>query len=378
MRQPALILIVDDNEANRDILARRLEANGYALAMAADGEEAVERAHSLLPDLILLDVMMPKLDGLEVCRRLKADKSLPFMPIILVTARSDTKDVVAGLDGGGDEYLTKPVDQAALVARVRSILRLKELHDTVHEQAKWLTKQSEELALWNRTLEERVAEQLAEIERMSRLRRFLSPQIAELIVSSGGENVLESHRREITVVFCDLRGFTSFAETAEPEEVSKVVREYHETLGRLIHRYEATLERFTGDGLMVWFNDPLPCDEPALRAVRMAVEMREQIGALLGKWRKLGHELGFGVGIAQGYATLGRIGFEGRFDYAAIGSVVNLAARLCSEANDGQILIDRKVQAATEGSATFEPAGQLILKGLHRPVTTFNVAAIHA
>ena len=377
MRQPALILVVDDNEANRDILARRLEANGYALAMAADGEEALERARCLLPDLILLDVMMPKLDGLEVCRRLKADKSLPFMPIILVTARSDTKDVVAGLDGGGDEYLTKPVDQAALVARVRSILRLKELHDTVHEQARRLTKQSEELALWNRTLEERVTEQLAEIERMSRLRRFLSPQIAELIVSSGGENVLESHRREITVVFCDLRGFTSFAEIAEPEEVSKVVREYHETLGRLIHRYEATLERFTGDGLMVWFNDPLPCDEPALKAVRMAVEMREQVGALLGKWRKLGHDLGFGVGIAQGYATLGRIGFEGRFDYAAIGSVVNLAARLCSEANDGQILIDRKVQAATEGSTTTEPAGQFMLKGLHRPVTTFNVAAVY-
>ena len=180
------------------------------------------------------------------------------------------------------------------------------------------------------------------------------------------------------MVFCDLRGFTSFAETAEPEEVSKVVREYHETLGRLIHRYEATLERFTGDGLMVWFNDPLPCDEPALKAVRMAVEMRAQIGALLGKWRKLGHELGFGVGIAQGYATLGRIGFEGRFDYAAIGSVVNLAARLCGEANDGQILIDRKVQAAIEGGATTEPAGQLMLKGLHRPVTTFNVAAVHA
>jgi class 3 adenylate cyclase/CheY-like chemotaxis protein len=378
VRQPALILVVDDNEANREILARRLEANGYALAMAADGEEALERARSLLPDLILLDVMMPKLDGLEVCRRLKADKSLPFMPIILVTARGETSDVVAGLDAGGDEYLTKPVDQAALVARVRSILRLKQLHDIVHEQALRLTKQSEELALWNRTLEQRVSDQLAEIERMSRLRRFLSPQIAELIVSSGGENVLESHRREITVVFCDLRGFTSFAEIAEPEEVNKVVREYHEALGRLIYRYEATLERFTGDGLMVWFNDPLPCDDPALKAVHMAVEMREQVGPLLGKWRKLGHELGFGIGIAQGYATLGRIGFEGRFDYAAIGTVVNLAARLCSEANDGQILIERKVQAAIEGFATTEPAGQLMLKGLHRPVTTFNVAAVRA
>jgi class 3 adenylate cyclase/CheY-like chemotaxis protein len=369
VRQPPLILIVDDNEANRDILARRLEAQGYRLAMAADGEEALACAREQLPDLILLDVMMPKMDGLEVCRRLKADKSLPFMPIILVTARADTKDVVAGLDVGGDEYLTKPVDQAALVARVRSILRTKELHDTVSEQAK-------ELAEWNGKLEERVASQLAEIERMDRLRRFLSPQIAKLVISAGDEKVLESHRREITVVFCDLRGFTAFAETAEPEEVMHVLREYHDTLGRLIHKHEATLERFAGDAIMVWFNDPLPCPNPSERAVRMAVEMRDRVGELLGKWRKLGHELGFGVGIAQGYATLGRIGFEGRFDYAAIGTVTNLAARLCSEAGDGQILIDRKVQAATEQLVTTELAGELTLKGLHRPVTTFNVRAV--
>jgi adenylate cyclase len=377
VRQPPLILVVDDNEANRDILARRLEVNGYALAMAVDGEEALERARSLLPDLILLDVQMPKLDGLEVCRRLKADKSLPFMPIILVTARSDTKDVVAGLEIGGDEYLTKPVDQAALVARVRSILRIKELHDTVRDQATRLAAQSEELAQWNRTLEQRVAEQLTEIDRMGRLRRFLSPQIAELIVSRGGEKVLESHRREITVVFCDLRGFTGFSETAEPEEVIKVLREYHQTLGALIHKHEATLERFTGDGLMVWFNDPLPCEDPSLRAVRMAVEMRDGVAGLTERWRKLGHELGFGVGIAQGYATLGRIGFEGRFDYGAVGTVVNLAARLCNEAGDGQILIDRKVHAAVETHTATQQAGELTLKGLQRPVPTFNVTGVN-
>ena len=376
MRQPPLILIADDNEANRDILARRLEAHGYQLAMAADGEEALSSARTLLPDLILLDVMMPKFDGLEVCRQLKSDKNLPFIPIILVTARSDTKDVVAGLDVGGDEYLTKPVDQAALVARVRSILRVKELHDTVLAQSQRLASQAEELAGWNRSLEQRVADQLTEIERMHRLRRFLSPQIAELIVSSGGESVLESHRREITVVFCDLRGFTGFAETAEPEEVIKVLREYHEALGKLIHKYEATLERFAGDGLMVWFNDPLPCPDPSLRAVRMAVEMRDGVAGLATKWRKQGHELGFGVGIAQGYATLGRIGYEGRFDYAAIGTVVNLAARLCSEAADGQILIDRKVQVAVETFADTQQAGQLTLKGLHRPVATFNVTGV--
>lgn len=376
MRNPPLILIVDDNESNRDVLARRLEANGYDLLMAEDGEEALACARSKLPDLILLDIMMPKVDGLEVCRQLKADASLPFIPIILVTARADSKDIVTGLDIGGDEYLTKPVDQAALVARVRSILRIKDLHDTVHEQATRLAAQAQELTQWNRTLEQRVADQVAQIANMDRLRRFLSPQIAQLIVASNSESVLESHRREITVVFCDLRGFTAFSETAEPEEVIKVLRDYHEALGRLIHKFEGTLERFAGDALMVWFNDPLPCPDPSARAVRMSAEMRAAVAELAGKWRKHGHELGFGVGIAQGYATLGRIGFEGRFDYAAVGTVVNLAARLCAEAASGQILIDRKVQAAVETLAVTNPVGELSLKGLQRPVPAFQVQSL--
>ena len=371
MHKPPRILVVDDNETNRDILVTRLETQGYELLQAADGEEALAAAKQYLPDLILLDVMMPKIDGIEVTRRIKADASMPFMPIILVTAKADSKDVVEGLNAGADEYLAKPVDQMSLVARVKSVLRIKELHDTV-------TAQSADLASWNKTLEQRVADQVTEIERVGRLKRFLAPQVAELILSSGDEKVLESHRRDISVVFCDLRGFTSFAEGAEPEDVMNVLKEYHACLGLLIHKHEGTLDKYAGDGLMVLFNDPLPCPEPAVRAVRMAVEMRDEVGKLAVKWRKYGHELGFGLGISHGYATMGRIGFEGRFDYSAIGSVVNLAARLCGEAGAGQILVDPKVYMAIEAIADVEQAGELQLKGFHRPVVAYDVRTLRS
>jgi class 3 adenylate cyclase len=282
------------------------------------------------------------------------------MPIILVTAKAASEDVVTGLEAGADEYLTKPIDQMALVARVKSVLRLKELHDQVNA--------------WNRTLEERVQQQLSEIERAKGLERFLSPQVAKLILSSGNHAALESHRRPITVVFCDLRGFTAFSESTEPEEVMSLLREYHAVLGTIVHKHEGTVERFAGDAIMVFFNDPVPCSDPSLRAARMALEMRERVGELLAKWRKLGYELGFGVGIAHGYATLGRIGFEGRFDYGAVGTVVNLAARLCADAQDGQILVESKVAAAIEEAATTEAAGELQLKGFHRPVRVFNIS----
>ncbi|HEX9871612.1 MAG TPA: response regulator, partial [Candidatus Tectomicrobia bacterium] len=303
MRVPARILIADDQPMNVDILQTRLAVHGYEIFTATDGEEALAAARAQQPDLILLDIMMPKMDGIEVCRRLKGDAALPFMPIIMVTAKADTSDIVAGLEAGADEYLTKPVDQAALVARVKSMLRIKALHDTVQEQATRLAAQSLQLAEWNRTLELRVADQLAELERIGRLKRFFSPQLAELIVSAGEDRLLESHRREVTVVFCDLRGFTAFAEITEPEEVMGVLREYHTALGELIFRFEGTLERFAGDGLMVFFNDPVPCPDPAARAVRMAMAMRLRVGELTGTWRKRGHHLDFGVGIAQGYAT---------------------------------------------------------------------------
>ncbi|HEX6119099.1 MAG TPA: response regulator [Dongiaceae bacterium] len=366
MRSPPRILIADDNAANVDILAARLKGHGYEILTAADGEEAMAVARANHPDLILLDVMMPKHDGFEVCRTLKSDETLPFMPIILVTAKGDSRDIVAGLESGGDEYLTKPVDHAALMARVKSILRLKALHDTVQDQARQLTE-------WNRTLEERIAEQLKEIERISRLKRFLAPQVAESVVCSGDDRLLESHRSDVAIVFCDLRGFTALAETAEPEEVMAILREYHAALGEIIHRFEGTLERFLGDGLMVIFNDPVPCPDPAERAIRMAVAMRNSVIAMTEQWQKRGHELGFGIGIAQGYATLGRIGFEGRFDYAAIGTVPNLASRICAEAKSGQILISQRLLGAIEHMAETEPLGAISLKGLARPIPVHDV-----
>ena len=360
------ILVVDDNEINRDILVTRLISQGYETLQAADGEEALAIVKRSVPDLILLDIMMPNIDGLEVCRRVKNDPALPFIPVILVTAKASSESVVTGLDAGADEYLVKPIDQAALVARVRSALRIKLLHDEVQAHA-------EHLAVLNRTLEERVAKQVTEIERIGRLRQFLSPQVAELVLSSGGESLLQSHRREVTVVFCDLRGFTAFAETAEPEEVMSILHEYHAALGAMINKFEGTIERFAGDGLLVLFNDPLPCSDPSKRAVEMSIEMREEVSKLVKKWQTFGHELGFGIGIASGHATLGCIGFEGRFQYSATGTVANLASRLCDQASDGQILLDIKVCSSVESYFELEPGGELALKGLHRPVKTFNV-----
>lgn len=363
MQEPACILVVDDNPANIDIIEMRLSTQGYRIITAGDGEEAIQQARAHKPDLILLDVMMPKKDGLQVCRELKGDPTLPFMPIILVTAKGDTKDIIAGLESGGDEYLTKPVDTAALLARVRSILRIKDLHDQVQD--------------WNRTLEARVAAQVDEIARVSRLKRFLPPQVAEL-VSAGHEKILESHRRDITVVFCDLRGFTAFAETSEPEEVMSVLREYHAALGASVLRHEGTVERYAGDGMLILFNDPIECADHTERAVRMAAEMRDAIGTLAEHWRTQGHVLGFGVGIARGFATLGQVGFDARSDYAAIGTVSNLAARLSGEAKAGQILLSQRVAAVIEPIAETAFVGDLPLKGFARNTPTYELKALRA
>jgi adenylate cyclase len=366
----AALLVVDDNEDNRYALTRRLAREGYAnVATAVDGEEALALLRGKRFDLVLLDIMMPKVNGYEVLAQLKADDKLRHIPVIMISAVDEIDSVVRCIELGAEDYLPKPFNPVLLRARVGASLERKRLHDQVAAQAA-------DLAEWNCTLKTRVEQQLGEIERVSRLKRFLSPQVAELILTSGDDRVLESHRRAITVLFCDLRGFTAFSETTEPEEVMSVLREYHAVLGSLIHRHEGTVERFAGDAIMVLFNDPLPCSDPSLRAVQMAIEMRDQVAALTSKWRKQGYELGFGVGVAHGYATLGRIGFEGRYDYGAVGTVVNLAARLCADARDGQILIDSKVQSAVEASTSTEPAGELALKGFHRPVRAFNVSEL--
>ena len=370
MTDEPLVLAVDDLPANVRLLDAVLSPRGYRVLGAGSGPEALALVAEHRPDLILLDIVMPEMDGYEVCRRLRQDPATAFLPVVMITASGDQERLLA-IEAGADDFVAKPFDQAELLARVRSLLRIKRYHDTIEGQAA-------ELAEWNRTLEQRVQEQVGQLERMGRLRRFLSPQLADLVVSSGDESFLESHRRDITVVFCDLRAFTAFAETAEPEEVMGVLDDYYQALGDLVTRFEGTLERFTGDGLMVFFNDPLPCEDAPLRAVRMAVAMRNRIQGLAQGWARHGYDLALGVGVAQGYATLGRIGFEGRSDYTAIGTCTNLAARLCAEARPWQILLSPRVHAAVEEFVTSEPVGELTLRGFSRPVATFNVVGLDA
>ncbi len=360
-----VVLAVDDLPTNLRLLEAILTSRGFDVVQAASGEEALAFLAETLPDLVLLDIQMPGIDGYETCRRIRADERTAFLPVVMITA-SGAEHKVRGLESGADDFVAKPFEQAELLARVRSLVRVKRYHDTIERQAA-------ELARWNADLQARVEEQVVELERTSRLKRFLSPQVAEVVMAGAGESFLDSHRREITAVFCDLRGFTSFAETSEPEEIMAVLRDYHAAMGELVFRHEGTLERFEGDGMLVFFNDPVPCEDAPVRAVTMAVEMRERMGGLTDTWRRHGHDLGFGVGIAQGYATLGRVGFEGRYDYAAIGTVTNVAARLSSIAGAGQILVTPKVQHAVAETARTEPVGEVTVKGLSRPVEAFEV-----
>jgi class 3 adenylate cyclase len=369
MNSPAKILVVDDTPRNVKLVADLLAVKGYGVVTAGSGREALIKLETAQPDLVLLDIVMPEMSGYEVCRMIRENPATAMLPVVLVTALDPAEERVKGIEAGADDFLTKPINQAELLARVKSLLRIKELYDTVQTQ-------SAQLAEWNQSLERRVREQLQQLERLERLKRFFSPQLAEMIVNGGADDPLKTHRRDLVVVYLDLRGFTAFAENAEPEEVMDILHEYHAAMGKLILEYEGTLEHFAGDGMMIFFNDPVPVADAADRAVRMTVAMREQVRDLKIKWRKLGHDLDFGVAIAQGYATIGAIGFEGRWEYGAIGSVPNLAARLCGEAKPGEILVPQRLLGKVEDLVEAESAGELILKGFHRPVTAYRVLSL--
>ena len=363
---PARVLIVDDTPANVKLLEDLLGFHGYEIEAAATGEEALAMVRDHLPDLVLLDVLMPGLSGYDVCRAIRADPALAMLPVVMITALEDRDERVKGIEAGADDFLSKPINPPELLARVRSLLRIRRLYETVQRQ-------KEQLAAWNRTLEARVAEEVDHVAKLQRLKRFFSPQLAELILAGGADDPLESHRRDITVVFLDLRGFTAFSEAAEPEEVMKALAEFHHAMGRRILEYQGTLERFTGDGLMVFFNDPLPIQQPAHRAVEMAFVMQDDVLKLSAQWKKKGYSLGLGIGISQGYATVGAIGFEGRIDYGAIGTVTNLANRLCDLAEPGHVLVSQRVFAEVEELVFAEDLGDVSLHGFKRPVRAYRL-----
>ena len=369
--ETGIILVVDDNATNREMLSRRLARAGHSVHVVASGPEALALLRQEPVDVVLLDVLMPQMSGYEVLQQLTADSKLREIPVIMISALDEMDSVVRCIELGAEDYLPKPFDPVLLRARISACLEKKRLRDreAVHLR---------ELADWNQKLEQRVEEQVALLDRLGRLKRFFSPQLAELIVAGGADDPLTTHRRELTVCFLDLRGFTAFAESVEPEEVMGVLRQYHADMGRLVMEHEGTLERFTGDGMMVFFNDPVPVPNAAERTVLMALAMRKRVSELIVSWRSLGYELELGIGIAQGYATIGAIGYEGRWDYGAIGPVTNLAARLCGEAKPGQILVSKRLLAATAHLFEIEAVGELSLKGMQRPVSAYNVVGLRS
>ena len=365
---PARVLVVDDTPQNVKLLADILGAKGFVAITAANGEEALAKLAAERPDIVLLDVMMPGLSGYDVCRRIRADPATALLPVVLVTSLDPHEERVKGIEAGADDFLSKPIHQAELLARVRSLLRIKALQDEVRRQA-------DELREWNATLESRVQSAVAEIASLGRLRQFFSAPVADAIVSSGEASLLAPHRREVCCVFIDLRGFTAFTDSAEPEEVMAVISEFNAAMGPLVAEHEGTVPHFTGDGMLIFFNDPIEVPDPCPRAARMALAMQARFVPLSERWRRLGHELQLGIGIARGYATLGAMGYEGRWDYTAIGSVVNLAARLCAEAAGGQILVDRRARAGLDEAFVLDPVEPLSLKGYDKPVPAFLLGA---
>ena len=360
----ARILVVDDQRANVEMLAGVLEGRGYAVTRAFGAEAALEQVRQAPPDLVISDILMPGMDGYELCRRVRSAPETALLPIILVTSvGAEQNERVKGLEAGADDFLSKPVYWEELFARVGSLLRVKALQDELKEV--------------NAKLEQRVREQVAQLQRLSRLKRFFSKPVAEAIVA-GGEEMLKPHRREITAVFLDLRGFTAFTDRADPDEVMELLRAYHVTLGVTVDQFGGTLEHFAGDGIMIFFSDPLPVDQPAERAVRMALALQEAFTPISAAWAKLGHRVGLGIGIAQGEATLGVIGFEQRWEYAAIGNVPNLAARLCGVAQAGEIVLDAQTEQEIAPIADTEPLGPLTLRGFQQPIVAFRLRALRS
>ena len=354
------ILVVDDVTANVRLLEAVLAPRGYEVVTATDGRTALELAATAQPDVVLLDVLMPDQDGYAVCRRLREREETAMLPVIMVTSSAGPEKKKA-LEAGADDFIPKPFDHDELFARVRSLIRIKRYHDTIKNL--------------NRTLEERVREQVEQLERLRQLQRFLSPQLADAIVASGDESILAHHRRQVAMLFADLRGWTTFVDAVEPEELMRVLGEFHECVGRLVRRFDATVGFLEGDGVQLFFNDPIEVPDAALRAVRRGCELREEMAELTPRWRKRGYDLDLGTGIALGYATCGEVGFEGRSDYAAIGAVTNLASRLADEASGGQILVTQRLYAEVEEDVEAEPVGELTLRGFQRPITALNVLA---
>lgn len=369
MTDQASILVVDDQAPNRKLLADLLAANGYAVDSVESGDVALESIRHRKPDLVLLDILMPGLDGYEVCRAIRADPATGILPVIMVTALDPMEERVKGLEAGADDFLSKPIHTPELLARVRSLLRIKSFHDTVQTQACMLTQ-------LNSDLEIRVQQQLAELQRLSQLKRFFPPHLAERIVAGDVDNPLETHRREVTVAILDLKGFTALADTSEPEEVMSLLRRYHETMGRIIQGHGGTLEQFSGSSMLVVFNDPVFVEDPVARAVHMALEMRRRFDDLMTTWRKRGHDIALTIGIAHGYATIGAIGYEARFGYGVIGRVTNLAARLSAEAQPGHILVSAPAYALVEALVDARETTRVNLAGFSRPITAYSISGL--
>ena len=355
------ILVVDDQRTNAEMVAGLLRNLGYEVEIALEAESALDIVRSKGPDLVITDILMPRMDGYEFTRRLRANPATTLLPVILVTSGDPQTERVKDIEAGADDFIAKPVNWAELFGRVKRLLHVKALQD--------------EIKNLNARLEQRVREQVAQLERLSRMKRFFSRAVAEAIVA-GGEELLEPHRREITAVFLDLRGFTAFTDRADPDQVMVLLRAYHKTLGKTVGEFSGTLEHFAGDGVMIFFNDPLPVDRPAERAVRMALALQRAFTPIAEEWAKLGHEVGLGIGVAQGNATLGVIGFEERWEYAAIGNVPNLAARLCGAAHVGEIIVDGNTHEDIAHIAEVESIGPLTLRGFLQPVAAFRLKSL--